>query len=98
MVVYQQQLLQFDREHTDRQNRLMQSTWLDLDTSSRVAASNHIAWQQPYELFEFVGAGPTCDWFASGSVSGGPIERWGCWILLGVLLLHLYFGNGRIQP
>ncbi len=97
VIDFQQELIQLDRERTDRQNELMQSTWLDLEIASRVSASNHVAWQPLYELLELVGSVVLTIGLLVVAFTGASIERWGCWILLGVFLLHVYFENGPAQ-
>jgi hypothetical protein len=83
---YQQQLAQVDREYTDRQNQLSQTTWLDMDIASRAALSNHIAAVPWYEAYAMFGAVLVAIGSLVLGFLGTSVERWGSWMLLAVLL------------
>ncbi len=90
MVKFQEQLLKADREFAEQQSLLTRTTWLDLDNKSRSASSEHVAWQPFYELITVFGSIVLAYGLLCVAFTGEPIERWGCWILLGVLLASLF--------
>lgn len=83
---YQQQLAQLDREYSERQNQLGQTTWLDMDIASQAAVSNHVAALPWYEAYTIFGAVLVAIGSLVLGFLGTSVERWGSWILLAVLL------------
>jgi hypothetical protein len=86
---YQRQIAQLEQDYSRQQSDLSQSTWLDLDIASKAALSKHVVWRPFYELLVFVGSLVLAVGLTSIAFNGEVVERWGSWLLLGLLLFYL---------
>ncbi len=89
LATYRDQLLKADREFAEQQSLLARTTWLDLENKSQFASSEHVAWQPLYEVIAVLGSAVLAYGLLCVAFTGEATERWGCWILLGVLLASL---------
>ncbi len=89
LATYRDQLLKADREFAEQQSLLARTTWLDLENKAQFASSEHVAWQPLYEVIAVLGSAVLAYGLLCVAFTGEATERWGCWILLGVLLASL---------